>query len=223
MRQRDGRIPGLGGSLSSSEVLQRHLGMAHVVEVFSKITFWTSPRCPCGGRGRPWRPADRRGRHACERGDQVRIARGRHACEGGDQVPRRDRVRHRGRRYARLWRPPFPVRYPRVRHAVRHLQRPAGYPCRHSGNTRRTRRLIATGDQRSGDCADMAAGQLPVVVSMPRYSLNTCSDRELSTRYTVVSGPTKTLPRHARSRACAPRRRLVRLTSYAETTREAHR
>jgi hypothetical protein len=29
--------------------------MAHVVEVFSKITFWTSPRCPCGGRGRPWR------------------------------------------------------------------------------------------------------------------------------------------------------------------------
>ena len=88
--------------------------------------------------------------------------------------------------------PPFPVRYPRVRHAVRHLQRPAGYPCRHSGNTRRTRRLIATGDQRSGDCADMAAGQLPVVVSMPRYALNTCSDREPSTRNIVVSGPTKT-------------------------------
>ena len=38
----------------------------------------------------------------------------------------------------------------------------------------------------------MAAGQLPVVVSMPRYSLNTCSDREPSTRNTVVSGPTKT-------------------------------
>ncbi len=44
MPQRDRRIPGLGGSLSSSDVLQRHLGMAHVVEVFSKITFWTSPR-----------------------------------------------------------------------------------------------------------------------------------------------------------------------------------
>jgi predicted dinucleotide-binding enzyme len=38
--QRDERIPGLGGSLSSSEVLQRHLGTAHVVEVFSNITFW---------------------------------------------------------------------------------------------------------------------------------------------------------------------------------------
>jgi hypothetical protein len=38
----------------------------------------------------------------------------------------------------------------------------------------------------------MAAGQLPVVVSMPRYSLNTCSNREPSTRNTVVSGPTKT-------------------------------
>jgi hypothetical protein len=37
----------------------------------------------------------------------------------------------------------------------------------------------------------MAAGQLPVVVSMPRYSLNTCSNREPSTRNTVVSGPTK--------------------------------
>jgi hypothetical protein len=38
----------------------------------------------------------------------------------------------------------------------------------------------------------MAAGQLPVVVSMPRYALNTCSDREPSTRNTVVSGSTKT-------------------------------
>jgi hypothetical protein len=27
-------------SLSSSVVLQRHLGTAHVVEVFSNITFW---------------------------------------------------------------------------------------------------------------------------------------------------------------------------------------
>ena len=38
--QRDERIPGLGGSLSNEEVLQRHLGTAHVVEVFSNITFW---------------------------------------------------------------------------------------------------------------------------------------------------------------------------------------
>jgi hypothetical protein len=67
-----------------------------------------------------------------------------------------------------------------------------GVPCRHSGNTRRTRRPIATGDQRSGECADMAAGQLPVVGSMPRYSLNTCSDREPSTWNPVVSGTTKT-------------------------------
>jgi predicted dinucleotide-binding enzyme len=38
--QRDGRIPGLDGSLSSSEVLQRHLGGAHVVKVFNNITSW---------------------------------------------------------------------------------------------------------------------------------------------------------------------------------------
>ncbi len=41
MPQRDGRIPGLyGGSLSSSEVLQRQLGSAHVVKVFNNITSW---------------------------------------------------------------------------------------------------------------------------------------------------------------------------------------
>jgi site-specific recombinase XerC len=40
---------------------------------------------------------------------------------GGDQVPRRDRVRHRQRRYARLRWPPLPVRYPRVRRTVRHV------------------------------------------------------------------------------------------------------
>jgi len=40
--QRDGRIPGLGdGSPSSSEVLQRHLGAAHVVKVFNNITSWS--------------------------------------------------------------------------------------------------------------------------------------------------------------------------------------
>ena len=37
--QRDGRIPGLDGSLSSSEVLQRHLGTAHVVKVFNNIYY----------------------------------------------------------------------------------------------------------------------------------------------------------------------------------------
>jgi 8-hydroxy-5-deazaflavin:NADPH oxidoreductase len=52
--QRDGRIPGLGGSLSSSEVLQRHLGTAHVVKVFNKHHL-LAPRLagPPGRRGRP--------------------------------------------------------------------------------------------------------------------------------------------------------------------------
>jgi hypothetical protein len=34
----------------------------------------------------------------------------------------------------------------------------------------------------------MAVGQLPVVVSMPRYSLNTCSNREPSARTSAVAG-----------------------------------
>ena len=106
----------------------------------------------------------------------------------------RYRVRHRGRQYARsaLWRPAVsssvPARSSRrtTRSATSRVPLPA------HGNTRRTRRLIATGDQRSGDCADLAAGQLPVaVVSMPRYSLNTRSNRKPATRNTVVSGPTK--------------------------------
>jgi hypothetical protein len=46
-------------------------------------------------------------------------------------------------------------------------------------------------DYRHGPDAYRAA-ELPVVVSMPRYALNTCSNREPSTRNTVVSGPTKT-------------------------------
>ena len=46
----------------------------------------------------------------------------------------------------------------------------------------------------------MAAGQLPVVVSMPRYALNTCSNRAPSTRNIVVWGPTKTA---AQTRAVA--------------------
>ena len=38
--QRDGQIPGLSNSsLSSSEVLQRHLRAAHVVKVFNNITY----------------------------------------------------------------------------------------------------------------------------------------------------------------------------------------
>jgi 8-hydroxy-5-deazaflavin:NADPH oxidoreductase len=43
--QRDERIPGLGGSLSSSEVLQRHLGMAHV-RCSATPPSGTSPRWP---------------------------------------------------------------------------------------------------------------------------------------------------------------------------------
>ncbi|MDP9334694.1 MAG: NAD(P)-binding domain-containing protein [Actinomycetota bacterium] len=39
--ERDGRIPELyDGALSSSEVLQRRLGTAHVVKVFNNITCW---------------------------------------------------------------------------------------------------------------------------------------------------------------------------------------
>jgi hypothetical protein len=57
----------------------------------------------------------------------------------------------------------------------------------------------------------MAAGQLPVVVSMPRYSLSTCSDREPSTRNTVMSGPTKT---YAQTSAVAGVR-AVRATALA--------
>jgi 8-hydroxy-5-deazaflavin:NADPH oxidoreductase len=39
--QRDGRIAALyDGPLSSSEVLQQHLGTAQVVKVFNNITFW---------------------------------------------------------------------------------------------------------------------------------------------------------------------------------------
>ena len=53
--QRDGRIPGLDdGSLSSSEVLQRHLGTAHVVKVFNNITF-----CHLASLARPAGAADR--------------------------------------------------------------------------------------------------------------------------------------------------------------------
>ena len=113
-----------------------------------------------------------------------------------------------------------------------HVQRPAGTLPVH-GNTRRTRRLIATGDQRSGDCADLAAGQVPVaVVSMPRYSLNTRSNRKPATRNTVVSGPTKASAQTsavagvravlATALATGPAR-PVRPTSYAEPRREAHR
>jgi hypothetical protein len=64
-----------------------------------------------------------------------------------------------------------------------------------------------------------------------RYSLSTRSNRQPSTRDTVVSGPTKTSAQTT-AVACAPRwrqpppptgARPVRLTSYAEPTREAHR
>ena len=78
----------------------------------------------------------------------------------------------------------------------------------------------------------MAAGQLPVVVSIPRYSLNTRSNRKPATRNTVASGPTKTSARTSAvagvraalaTALAADRARPVRPTSYAEPTREAHR
>jgi hypothetical protein len=49
-----GVLGGEGGSLSSSEVLQRHLGTAHVVKVFNKHHL-LAPRLagPPGRRGRP--------------------------------------------------------------------------------------------------------------------------------------------------------------------------
>jgi 8-hydroxy-5-deazaflavin:NADPH oxidoreductase len=53
--ERDGRIPELYDSpLSSSEVLQRHLGSAHVVKVFNNITSWH-----LGSLGRPPGTPDR--------------------------------------------------------------------------------------------------------------------------------------------------------------------
>ena len=67
--QRDERIRGLGGSLSNSVVLQRHLGTAPVVEVFSNITFWhlaSLARAAGAADRRP--PADRRGRPGREGG-----------------------------------------------------------------------------------------------------------------------------------------------------------
>jgi predicted dinucleotide-binding enzyme len=67
--QRDERIPGLGGSLSSSEVLQRHLGTAHVVEVFSNITFWhLASLARAAGAADRRAPDDRRGRPGREGG-----------------------------------------------------------------------------------------------------------------------------------------------------------
>jgi hypothetical protein len=59
----------------------------------------------------------------------------------------------------------------------------------------------------------MAAGQLPVVVSMPGYSLNTCSDREPSTRNIVMSGPTKT---SAQTSAVAPVRAALATAPAAD-------
>jgi hypothetical protein len=53
---RDERIPGLGGSLSSSDVLQRHLGTAHVVTAFNSITFWHLASVGPGGKGEALTP-----------------------------------------------------------------------------------------------------------------------------------------------------------------------
>jgi predicted dinucleotide-binding enzyme len=60
--QRDGAIPGLDDlSLSSSEVLQRHLGSAHVVKVFNNITaHHLAALARPAGRGLPEHAARRR-------------------------------------------------------------------------------------------------------------------------------------------------------------------
>jgi predicted dinucleotide-binding enzyme len=52
--ERDGRIPEYDSPLAGSEVLQRHLGTAHVVKVFNNITFWR-----LGSLARPAGAADR--------------------------------------------------------------------------------------------------------------------------------------------------------------------
>jgi 8-hydroxy-5-deazaflavin:NADPH oxidoreductase len=117
--QRDGRIPGLGGSLSSCEALQRRLAMAHVIKVLTNITSWhpASLARPAGAADRR-RPADHGGRLG--RKGSV------------DWVPRRDRVRHRGLRYAPR-RPPavsslVPARSSRrtARSATSGVPRPTG-------------------------------------------------------------------------------------------------
>jgi predicted dinucleotide-binding enzyme len=132
--QRDGRIPGLGGSLSSCEALQRHLAMAHVIKVLTNITSWhpASLARPAGAANRR-RPAD----HGEDSAAKAALT-GFLDAIGYDTVDSGT---------LRAGRPPFPVWYPRVRHAVRHVQRPAAYPGRQGGNTRRPRRLTATGDQ----------------------------------------------------------------------------
>ena len=61
------------------------------------------------------------------------------------------------------------------------------HPCRASRHY-----LIIASDVADRRTGRVPAGQLPVMVSMLGYALNTCSNREPSTRNTVVSGPTKT-------------------------------
>jgi predicted dinucleotide-binding enzyme len=81
--ERDGRIPELSdGPLSSSEVLQRHLGTAQVVKVFNNITSWH-----LGSLARPAGTADR---------SAPAYRRRRPGREGSrGEVPRRDRLRRR--------------------------------------------------------------------------------------------------------------------------------
>ena len=126
--QRDGRISGLSdGSLSSSEVLQRHLGTAHVVKVFNNITFWH-----LASLARPAGAADR---------SALPIA-------GDDPAAKAavtrflDAIGYDTMDAATLGSgPPLPVRYRRVRRTVGHVERPAGYPGRRGGSARRPRRL----------------------------------------------------------------------------------
>jgi len=114
--QRDGRIPEPDdGSLSSSEVLQWHLGTARVVKVFNNITslHLASLTRPAGAADRSAR-ADRRRRPGRE--------------GSRDKRPRRDRLRRNRRRDPRLRWSPLPVRYPRVRLTVRWVERREGVP-----------------------------------------------------------------------------------------------
>jgi 8-hydroxy-5-deazaflavin:NADPH oxidoreductase len=110
--QRDERIPGLGGPLSSSEVLQRHLGTAPAVKVFNNITAWhlASLARAAGAADRSALPIA---------GDDPAA---KAAVTGFLDVIGYDTVDagtpgSGGRRFQ------FSTR---VRHAVRHVQRPAG-------------------------------------------------------------------------------------------------
>jgi hypothetical protein len=133
--QRDGPIPGLyDGPLSSSEVLQRHLGSAHVVKVLNNITCWHLR----------WlaRPAGATDRSALPIAGDDPIAKAAVTAFldaiGYDSVDAGTLGR---------W-PPLRVRQPRLRRTVRRAERRTRYPRRRGGTTRRFRRVRTGGHQR---------------------------------------------------------------------------